>query len=271
MSEPGRPAAARPITWTGHSGGGSVSRGVAAAEWLKLRSVRSTWWFAGGALLLMLMVAGLEADSVAKDLRAEGAEPGSVEGTSTAVTASVWVRMVLGSFGMLAMTSEYATRSIVVALACTPSRTRLLLAKAAVVGAAVFATGVLIAALAVAASAPLLGEYGDFEPGLLAGRVLAIGAQLALIAVLALGIGALIRRSAGTVTVLFVLLLVVPEVLQALAELLDAGLLATAADYTPAPAGDRLMAGELGFGLVLAAWGAGAVAAAVWALRTRDA
>ncbi len=53
--------------------------------------------------------------------------------------------------------------------------------------------------------------------------------------------------------------------------MLDAGFLATAADYTPAPAGDQFMAGELGFGLVLAAWGAAAVAAAVWALRTRDA
>jgi ABC-2 type transport system permease protein len=244
---------------------------VAAAEWLKLRSVRSTWWFAGGALLLMLAVAGLDADGMARELRAGGAEPGSVEAASTTVTAAAWVRFVLGSFGMLAMTSEYATRSIVVTLACTPSRTRLLLAKTGVVGAAVLVAGVLMAALGVAVSTPLLGEYGDFDPAQVAGRVLAAGVQLALIAVLALGLGALIRRSAGTITVLFVLLLVLPEVLHQLAELFDAGFLATAAGYTPAPAGDRLMAGEPGFGLVLAAWGAAAVAAAVWALRTRDA
>jgi ABC-2 type transport system permease protein len=247
-----------------------VSR-TAAAEWLKLRSLRSTWWFAGGALLLMVMVAALEADSTVGDLRAQGGGPGSVEGASTAVTATAWVRFVLGSFGMLAMTSEYATRSIVVTLACTPSRTRLLLAKAAVVGAAVLAAGVLFAALGVAAGAPLLGEYGEFDSGRVAGQVLAIGAHLALIAVLALGIGAVIRRSAGTITVLFVLLLVVPEGLQELSEMLDVGILSTAADHTPAPAGDRFMAGEVGFGLVLAAWSAGAIAAAVWALRTRDA
>lgn len=88
---------------------------------------------------------------------------------------------------------------------------------------------------------------------------------------LALGIGALIRRSAGTITALFVLLLVMPEGLQELSELLDAGFLSTVADHTPAPAGDRFMAGEPGFGLVLAAWAAGAVAAAMWALRARDA
>ena len=244
---------------------------AAAAEWLKLRSIRSTWWFAGGALLLMLLVSALEADSVARDLQAVGAEPGSVDGASTAVTAAAWVRLVLGSFGMLAMTSEYATRSIVVTLACTPSRTRLMLAKAAVVGVAVLAAGVLMTALGVAASAPLLGEYADFDPGQVAGQVLAVGAQLALIAVLALGIGTLIRRSAGTLALLFVLLLVLPPVLQELADVLDVGFLATAADYTPAPAGDQFMAGELSFGLVLAAWGAAAVAAAVWTLRTRDA
>ncbi len=244
---------------------------AAAAEWLKLRSVRSTLWFAGGALALMLLVSGLEADSLARDLRAQDAAPGSVEAASTATSGAAWVRFVLGSFGMLAMTSEYATRSIVVTLACTPFRSRMMLAKAAVVGAAVLAAGVLLAALGVAASAPLLGELADFDPSQIAGQVLAIGAHLALIAVLALGLGTLIRRSAGTLTVLVVLLLVVPEVLQGLAELLDAAFLATAAGYTPGPAGDQFMAGELGSGLVLAAWGAAAVAAAVWALRTRDA
>jgi ABC-2 type transport system permease protein len=248
----------------------AVSRAV-AAEWLKLRSVRSTWWFAGGALLLMLLVAALDADSMARDLQAQGGEPRSVEATSSAVSATAWVRFVLGSFGMLAMTSEYATRSIMVTLACTPSRTRLLLSKAAVVGAAVLVAGVLIAALGVAASAPLLGEYGDFDHRQVAGQVLAIGAHLALIAVLALGIGALIRRSAGTITLLFVLLLVLPEGVQELSEILDAGFLATVADHTPAPAGDRFMTGEPAFGLVLAAWGAAAVAAATWALRMRDA
>jgi ABC-2 type transport system permease protein len=169
------------------------------------------------------------------------------------------------------MTSEYATRSVAVTLACTPSRTRLLLAKAAVVGAAVFAAGLVIAALGVAASAPLLGDYGVVAAGQIAARILAMGADQALIAVLALGLGTLIRRSAGTLTVLFVLLLVAPQVLQELASVLDAGFLATAADYTPAPAGDRLMTGEPAFGLVLAAWAAGAVAAGVLALRARDA
>jgi ABC-2 type transport system permease protein len=251
--------------------GGNVLARAAAAEWLKLRSVRSTWWFAGGAVLLMLLVAVSEAESTARALQADGAGPASVAATSTAISAAGWVRFVLGSLGMVVITSEYATRSIVVTLACTPSRTTLLLAKAAVVGAAVLAAGVVLAALGVAASAPFLGQYGDFDAGPVAAEIGAMGAHLALVAVLALGLGALIRRSAGTLTVLFVLLLVLPTMLEAFATALKAEFLATAAGYTPGPAGDRFMAGEPGFGLVLAAWAAAAVAAGLLAVRARDA
>lgn len=244
---------------------------TAAAEWLKLRSVRSTWWFAAGALVTMLLVTALNADSTAGELRAEGALPGSVEAASVAVTAMSWVHYILGALGMLTMTGEYATRAITVSLACTPARSRLLLAKAAVVGVAVLAAGVVLAALGVAVSTPLLREYGHFDAGQVAARILAMGVHLALIAVLALGLGTLIRRSAGTITVLFVLLALLPNLLQGLAEPLNAQFLGTVATHTPAFAGERFMTGEPAFGLVLAAWAAAAVAAGIWALRTRDA
>jgi ABC-2 type transport system permease protein len=244
---------------------------VAAAEWLKLRSVRSTWWFAGGAVILMLLVALSEANGTASDLRADGGAPGSVEAASPAMAAVAWLHLALGAFGILAMTSEYATQSITATLACTPARTRLLLAKTAVVGGAVFVAGLVLTALGVAAGAPLLGKYADFDAGQIAERILASGVDLALVAALALGLGTLIRRSAGALVVLFVLLTLIPNVLQELARVLHAGYLATAADFTPAPAGQRFMTGEPAYGLVLAAWAAGAVAAGGWALLKRDA
>ncbi|MCO1658532.1 hypothetical protein [Pseudonocardia humida] len=244
---------------------------AAAAEWLKLRTLRSTWWFLGGALALMLLVAMLDASDTAAALRAQGGAAGSVDAAAPAMSALPWARVVLGALGLLVMTSEFATRSIMVTLACTPSRTRLLLAKACVVVAAVFAAGVVLAALTVAASAPLLGEYVDLDAGVLGGQLLTMGAHLALVAALALGLGALVRRSAGALTVLFVLLLVLPLVLQEAADPLGAEFLVTAADFTPGPAADRFMAGESVFGLVLAGWAVVAVAAGAWALRARDA
>ncbi|MFD1536176.1 hypothetical protein [Nonomuraea guangzhouensis] len=241
---------------------------AAAAEWLKLRSIRSTWWFAGGALLTMLLVAVLEAEDTAGFLRRHG-QP--VEPVSSVLVGVEWVQLIFGAFGMLAVTGEYATRSIVVTLACTPSRTRLLLAKTAVVGAAVLAAGGLVAALGVAASAPLLRKYWEFDLGQVAGRILVIAAYMTLVAVLALGLGTLIRRSAGTLSVVFVLLYVLPTALQGLASSLNAEFLNTVADFTPSPAGERFMAGEPAFGLVLMAWAVAAVAAGVWVMRGRDA
>ncbi|WP_433513596.1 hypothetical protein ACQP2T_60240 [Nonomuraea sp. CA-143628] len=241
---------------------------AAAAEWLKLRSVRSTWWFACGALLMMLLVAMLEAKDTAFFLRKQGLP---VEPVSSVLEGLDWVQLIFGSLGMLAATSEYATRSIVVTLACTPSRTRLLLAKTAVVGATIFVAGGLVAVLGVAASAPLLRDYWEFDAGQVTGRILAIATYLALIAVLALGLGTLIRRSAGAITMLFVLLYVLPIGLQGFATSLDAEFLNTLAGYTPAPVGERFIAGEAASGLVLTAWAAVVVAAGVWVMRKRDA
>ncbi|MFG1686439.1 hypothetical protein ACGFNP_40175 [Nonomuraea sp. NPDC049269] len=241
---------------------------AAAAEWLKLRSIRSTWWFAGGALLTMLLVAVMEAEDTAGFLRRQG-QP--VEPVSSVLAAVEWVQLIFGAFGMLAVTGEYATRSIVVTLACTPSRTRLLLAKTAVVGAATLAAGGLIAALGVASSAPLLRKYWEFDLGQVTGRILAIAAYMTLIAVLALGLGTLIRRSAGTLTVLFALLYVLPTGLQGFASSLNAEFLNTVADFTPGPAGERFMAGDTAFGLVLIAWAVAAAVTGAWVMRGRDA
>lgn len=243
---------------------------IAAAEWLKLRSVRSTLWFTAGAFVVMLLVGGLEAHDAAAAARADGEPAGSIGPTAAVVTAAGWVQFIALSVGMLAMTSEYATRSIEVTLACSPSRTRLLAAKATVVGGAVLGSGLVLAALGTAVARLLLGEYGDIDFGTAAARILQIGVYCALIAVLALGLGTLVRRSAGTLTVLFLLLLIFPSVLQQLAETLDADVLNTIADYTPMPAGQRLMEGEWAYALILAAWSVTAVLAGARTLQLRD-
>jgi ABC-2 type transport system permease protein len=244
---------------------------VTAAEWVKLRTVRSTWWFAIGALATMILVAVSNADSDHGDLVAKHAPHASVEAASETIVAAGWLLMIFGALGMLVATSEYATRSIMVTLACVPSRGRLMLAKTAVVLLSVFAAGTLIAAIGVACSAPLLHEFADVDAAQLSGQILAIGVQLALTAVLSLGLGVLIRRTAGALTILFVLLFIVPELLGVLAEVLHADFFNTLADYLPNVAGDRFMHGDALWGLVGAGWAATAVLGAVWVLRKRDA
>jgi ABC-2 type transport system permease protein len=104
---------------------------VWASEWIKLRSVRSTWWAVGGALLAMVVAAALGGTDAANELAAESGPPGSVAYTSVAISGVNFVQFIVPVPAMLLITSEYATRSIKFSLQCVPARTRLLLGKAA--------------------------------------------------------------------------------------------------------------------------------------------
>jgi len=240
----------------------ATTTSTAGAEWIKLRSLRSTWWFVGGSVAVMLLVAMLGADD---------GDPSTVLAVPVAMAGLVnFAQYALGAFAMLVVTGEFATRSITVTFACTPSRTRVMLAKSLVACGTVLLVGTGIAALGVGVAAARFGELGALD-GTHMLDVLAMGLYLTLIAGLALGIGTVVRRTAGGLAILILLLLVVPEILRLLSARFAAPVLETIAQYTPAPAGARLMAGEWEYGLVLAAWTTAAITAGVWALRTRDA
>jgi len=240
----------------------ATTASTAAAEWTKLRSLRSTWWFVGGSVALMLLVATLEADD---------GDPSTVLAVPVATSALLYfVQYALGAFAMLTVTGEFASRTITVTFACTPSRTRVMLAKTVVACGTVLLVGTGVAALGVVVAAARFGELGALG-GEHVVDVLTMGLYLALIAGIALGIGTLVRRTAGGLTILILLLVVLPEILRLLAERFAAPVIDTIAQFTPAPAGARLLTGEWEYGLVLVGWAAVAIAAGTWAMRTRDA
>ena len=180
-----------------------------------------------------------------------------------------FVQYILLALGIVAITNEFGNRSITVTVMGTPSRVRVMLAKALVVGGAVFAAGTAVVLLGVGVSALRFAELGLLD-GRALGQVVAMGGYLAAVAVIGLGLGTVVRRTAGTLAILVLLLLLVPEILALVAARLDAPWVATIGDYTPGPAGYRFIAGEWEWGLVLGGWAAAAVAAGVWALRRRD-
>lgn len=96
------------------------------------------------------------------------------------------------------------------------------------------------------------------------------GAFLAGLAVLSLGIGTLVRRTAGALAVLLHLLLMVPELLRLLSEKTGLAWIDTLGDWTPSPIGWRFMEGDLGAGWGLLAWAMAAVVAGIGVLRARD-
>jgi hypothetical protein len=169
---------------------------VARMEWIKLRSLRSTWW------TLVVTAAGTVGIGVAVGVNTRNA---SGDVTNNALAGVVPGLLLTGVLGVLIMTSEYASGTIRATLAAVPRRPLILAAKAAVFGAVTLVVGEaasFIAFFAVGATlrdgvaAPTLGQ-----PGVL--RAVAVtGAAYSLIGLLGLGLGAIIRHTAAAVGVL---------------------------------------------------------------------
>ena len=170
-------------------------RHAARMEWIKLRSLRSTWW------TLVMTVAGAIAIGVTVGLNTRDA---AGDLTNNALAGIIPALLLASVLGVLTMTSEYSSGMIRSTLAAAPRRPLLLAAKATVFGAmalvvgeaasfiAFFADG---AALRHGIAAPTLGE-----PGVLR-AVLLSGTSFCLIGLLGLGIGAIVRHSAAAIAV----------------------------------------------------------------------
>jgi ABC-type transport system involved in multi-copper enzyme maturation permease subunit len=110
------------------------------------------------------------------------------------------------------ITGEYRRGLIGVSLTAAPRRGRLLAAKAFVIGAVGFAAGLAAATIALIVGLLLLRRTGGLQwpVSLLteARMVVGTGALLAVAAVLALGIGTIVRRSAPAVAIVLVVIFV---------------------------------------------------------------
>ena len=110
------------------------------------------------------------------------------------------------------ITAEYRRGLIGVSLTAAPRRGRLLAAKAIVIGAVGFVTGLVAALLALAIGEPLMLRDGPLSwPVSLSTEtrlVLGTAVLLAVAAVLALAIGTIVRRSAAAVAIAIVVIIV---------------------------------------------------------------
>jgi len=169
---------------------------AARMEWIKLRSLRSTWW------MLALTVAGAVGIAVAVGVNTEDA---AADLTNNALAGISLGLLLVGVLGVLAMTGEHSSGMIRATLAAVPNRPLVLAAKAAVFGAVALAAGEAAAFIAFLAGgaalpagvpAPTLGQ-----PGVLRAVVLG-GAGYCLIGLLGVGLGAVIRHTPAAIAVL---------------------------------------------------------------------
>ncbi|MFD0733355.1 ABC transporter permease [Planotetraspora mira] len=200
------------------------------------------------------------------------------------ITATLFVQFTLVALAMLVITSEYASGGIRSTLQATPIRGRVIAAKALVVAPVMFAAGVLSGGVAAAVvyaalSTDLFGGYVTLPPAEVAVDLLRVGVFLALVSVTTLGVGTAVRSAAGTLTVVFMVLMGLPLML-----LMTGSQVGVEVSLRmPLFAGLAFMGGtdDLTAGLIpysageglawLLAWTAAAVAAGYAVLRRRDA
>jgi ABC-2 type transport system permease protein len=187
------------------------ARDVLAFEWIKLRSIRSNGWTLLIAAFVTVGITVLVAHTFATAPVPAGRTPMTPLTESFLGYAEYGV-LPVSILGVLAFTSEYSTGLIRTTLIAVPRRRAVLAAKAAVVGTAALLAGELLAfALFFLTQAILSGRHRGLslsQPGV-PGAVLAAGALLPACAVAGLGLGTIIRHTAGaiaaTVAVIYLL------------------------------------------------------------------
>jgi len=165
---------------------------------LSLRSTRITI----GALFVVLLIAGI--DGLHAALRST--TRASVDPVYD-VTDLVVAQYAAALLGVLAIAGEYATGAIRSTALAAPRRVHAYAAKAAVVAFLAFAVGSVYALLDLTVIRPALGHHAATIPTFtLARAVVGIGLYLALITMLAVGVCAALRYTAGALAILGVLL-----------------------------------------------------------------
>jgi ABC-2 type transport system permease protein len=189
--------------------------GAVRMEWRKLRTVRSTWW------TLAVFAAGMLAYAARAGAGGPTHPDPGYDPANNVLQGMLLGQITLGVLGALTLSSEFSSGSIRATFAAVPRRGRVLAAKAAVLAAVTLVTGEALAfagALTFGAAAPAGVPHPPL--GQLAGlrAVLLSGAYPCLIALIALGLAAVIRHTAGAISAIVGVTFVLPLVLMALAK-----------------------------------------------------
>jgi len=255
------------------------AQNVLASEWIKLRSVRSTYltllFAAAAAIGVGYLITHADASHWASMTARARAAFDPVRDSFSGLGLA---QLAFGALGVLLMTSEYSSGLIRTTFAAVPRRRAVLTAKAAVLGAVTLVAGELTAFATFFAGQQALSAHHLgvtlAHPWALRG-VLAAGFYLAVTAWVGLGLAALIRHTAGAITAMAGVVFLLPQIIHALPAPWDVRI----GKYTLDLAAQQMIAqhpapGYLGAGpsaLVAAGYAAAALAAAAFLITRRDA
>ena len=249
--------------------------GALHSEWVKLRSLRSTIW---SFCLLFTILFGLGLLFSVLYTLPEGMSGRAFENSVVvySITSGALVgELLVGVLGVLLIGGEYSTGQIRSSFAAVPKRLRVLSAKAIVFATTTFIVSLSALVATYFVSAPVLAGKGvdssiwNWEIG---GPILGLAAFLTLLGVISMGIGAIVRSTAGGIAGSLGLILVLPNVLY----VMRADWATAIADTLPSIIGKGLFyfegdAEPWQAALVMLAWLAAFFSIAVVLIKKRDA
>ncbi|RJL27141.1 ABC transporter permease [Bailinhaonella thermotolerans] len=243
---------------------------ILRSEWTKIRSVRSTVWTLAVTALLMVGVAVL----LAAAYKGSGDDPAPVrEALMMSLAGAQLAALSMATLGVLVISGEYRTGGIRTSLLAVPRRMRLLTAKIVVFLAVSLVVCALASAGAAAAGLAIL-RPPSAEAGEAVRAVLGVTLYLTACGLFGLGLGTLVRHTAGALVSAIALILVLPT----LATQLPGDWGRAVADHFTTNAGRLIVSGQdngalgpwSGFAVYLA-WIAAALVAGAVLMHRRDA
>lgn len=260
---------------------------IVKSEWIKLRTLRSTMWALIVTVVVMVgfsvLLAFVAHEFATPSTGGDGGPPsGGMSNTEVVQFVNTFgyhfAELVVAVLGVLLITGEYGTGMIRSTMTAVPKRLPALIAKYLVAGATTFVVSLVAILISFVVTKPILGRH-DLNAGL-SGDVmkvfLACAGLLAMISLFAMAIGALMRHSAGAISTVLGILLLVPIILSILGNFVSWS--GDIAKWIPSAVADRMLAtttesGDLtplqGFGVLALYVVVLAVASAVL-LRRRD-
>ena len=186
-------------------------RAAFAYEWVRIRTIRSTWWLTGLALVAGVGISTLFAWAIHHDFSTTGVDPEDIDGLGAGVVTQLAasgqipsvVCFILAILGIFAWGHEYRHGMIRASLTALNSRSALWVAKCVVVGLWVAVVAVVTMVLSGAVALLFLHDYLTVftaETWSVIGRQVAYGVLLAW---LAMAFTSLTRSQAFALTSIF--------------------------------------------------------------------
>ncbi len=199
----------------------TIWRSFAHAEWIKLRTVRSTMYTLLAAAVIAIGICAIACQHLVSDLSGatiplKGEFLVNPTDPNRSLVGTIVAQLAIGALGVLVVTSEYATGMIRASLCAMPQRLRWISAKFAVFTAVALVVGQVLTFTSFGIGQAILHirhvglSLGD--PGALR-IVVASGLYIALVGIMGAALGLIVKHTAGALVSLIAILFVLPGII----------------------------------------------------------